>query len=184
MEKKQLRADLRKLNKEKLTPPYRATASLAIARRIESLEAFQRATRVGLFHALPDEPDLHYLLDKYGHSKELYLPRVEGDDVAFYRYNGESTLAAGSFGIAEPQDAPSEAIAPDQLELIVVPGVAFTREGVRLGRGKGYYDRFLPQTGAMLVGCVFHYRLLENIPSDPWDHPMDAILTDEISITK
>lgn len=180
-DKKELRKIIREENKKTLTPAYRQVASRAICQRLEELEQFQKAERIGLFHPLPDEPDLRDLLAKYGTTKELFVPRVEGKDINFYPYLGEGELVKGSFGIAEPQLAVEKAIAPSKIDLIVVPGMAFTLSGIRLGRGKAFYDRFLPKCNAFLVGTVFHFRLLQDIPSDPWDFMMNAVVTEEVT---
>lgn len=178
MTKKELRQNVRELNRKSLTPEYRREASAVICRNLQALSEFQQAHRIGLFHALPDEPDLTSLFEMFGSKKDLYLPRVEGQDICFYQYHGEMSLSAGSFGISEPIVSESRAIHPLELELIVVPGMAFSPQGIRLGRGKAFYDRFLPQTKAFLVGCVFRFRLLSDIPCDPWDHLMDKVISD------
>jgi 5-formyltetrahydrofolate cyclo-ligase len=63
--------------------------------------------------------------------------------------------------------------------LILVPGVAFSRTGGRLGHGKGYYDRFLAETQGKRLGICYEARLLEQVPMEPWDCPMDGVLTDQ-----
>ncbi len=179
VEKKELRTAIRQLNKQYLTPPYYEEASRAICTALKGHSWWQEARRIALYHALPDEPDLSSLLAEYAQSKELFLPRVEGAEImAFFPYDGEKELSIGSYGIAEPSHKPQSAVAPSSLDLIIVPGVAFTQEGVRMGRGKGYYDRFLPHTQAKLIGVTFRYRLLTEIPHEAWDFRMHHVLTD------
>lgn len=179
MLKKELRAEVKKRNKSLLTAEVRQSASHKICNKIKTLLEFVEAKRIALYYALPDEPELTELLDEFANKKELYLPRVEGEDIAFYLYRSkEQSLAKGSFGIEEPTDKKEDAIDPASLELIVVPGMAFSRSGLRLGRGKAFYDRFLPKTKAFLVGVTFQFRLFDTIPCDPWDQPMDKIITD------
>lgn len=173
----EIRQAIKALNKEKLTPAFRTTASEIICQKIADLIQFREAQRIALYHALPDEPDLAILLQQYAQDKELYLPRVEGADIAFYRYRGEEGLSSGSYGIEEPLDNKTCVADPMTLDLIIVPGVAFTAEGIRLGRGKAYYDRFLPSTKAFLVGVTFDFRLLAEIPHDAWDFPMNRVVT-------
>lgn len=176
--KQNIRVALRKLNKLTLTEAYRAEAAQAIVRSLVATEMWQKAHRIGLYEALPDEPSLQTLLENPG-DKELFIPRVEdAETIAFYPYSPESLQEGGAFGIKEPTQAKEDAVDPTHLDLIVVPGMAFTPEGVRLGRGKAYYDRFLqkaPQT--QLIGVTFRYRLLPSLPSDSWDHLMDLVLT-------
>lgn len=183
MTKTELRKSIRLHNQEKLTPDNKARWSQAIVQRIQSLDSFAQAQRIGLYHALPDEPNLSFLLEEFHHKKELFIPRVEGDDIAFYAYTGEKDLDRhGAYGIAEPTADMSAAIDPSSLDLLLVPGVAFDRNGNRMGRGKGYYDRFLPATHAKLIGITFSYRLLDTLPTDPWDLPMHGIITDSETV--
>lgn len=177
MDKKELRRQVRKSNLEKLTTEYRLEASFAICEKLRQLPEFCQAKRIALYHALPDEPDLTRLLAALSAEKSFFLPRVEGEDIAFYPYLGEESLDKGSFGIIEPSQAPHEVVDPVSLDLVAVPGMAFSPDGVRLGRGKAFYDRFIPHTKAFLVGITFEYRLLPSIPQDPWDCPMDTVIT-------
>ena len=179
MTKKELRAQIRQRNREMLAAENRERWSQSIIERIRRLDIFADAKRIGLYHAWPDEPDLARLVREYVQTKQLFIPRVEGDDIAFYAYTGEADLEAeGAYGIAEPTADAATAILPSSLDLLLVPGVAFDRKGSRMGRGKGYYDRFLPATQARLIGVTFSYRLLEELPTDPWDRPMDGVITE------
>ncbi|MBB6275677.1 5-formyltetrahydrofolate cyclo-ligase [Porphyromonas circumdentaria] len=177
--KKELRSALRVLNNQCLTPSYYSEASRAICKTIKEHPAWQKANRIALYHALPDEPDLGTLLSEFATTKQLYLPRVEDmEQISFYHFSEEQSLNIGSYGIAEPSSLEALKIDPSLLDLIIVPGVAFTKEGIRMGRGKGYYDRFLPQTQATLIGVTFRYRLLPDLPHEPWDFQVHHVITD------
>ncbi|EJW99876.1 5-formyltetrahydrofolate cyclo-ligase [gut metagenome] len=93
-----------------------------------------------------------------------------------HRYTGPQNLVVGSYGILEPI---GEAIQTyTSIDLIIVPGMAFDKQGHRLGRGKGYYDRLLPKIPqAYKIGICFPFQLLEEIPTEPFDICMDEILT-------
>ena len=178
MDKKELRKEVRALNKIHLVGEERVQASRRICAAIESNPHFRQAKHIALYHALPDEPDLQLLLDKYAAEKYLYLPRVEGDDITFYPYSGEDSLTRGAYEIEEPTASQEQSVAPTLPELILVPGMAFTKQGIRLGRGKAYYDRFLPHTKAYLIGITFKFRIFDSIPEDEWDVHMNEIVTD------
>lgn len=179
IDKKNLRNAIRQINKQCLTSSYYAKASLAICHTLKTLPIWEQAEKIALYHALPDEPDLAPLLSEYATSKQLFLPKVEdAEDIAFYPYFEEKSLSIGSYGIAEPSFQKELAVLPETLDLIIIPGVAFTPNGVRMGRGKGYYDRFLPQTQATLIGVTFRYRLLPHLPHDTWDFLMHHVITD------
>lgn len=180
-DKKILRRSVRSAIKEHWTPLYRRTVSSQICSRIESLPLFNSCTRIALYRAMPDEVDLSPLLDKYLHDKTLLIPRVEGDDlINFYRYEPDTLEVSQDYHIEEPTAAASTAYDPADIELILVPGLAFDRSGMRLGRGKGYYDRYFvrcPQ--AIRLAVVSTDRLVDRVPADDWDVAMHAIVTDQ-----
>lgn len=126
--------------------------------------------------ALPDEPDLTPLLPELATTHQLYLPRVIDDEtMAFYRYRqGDPLEPTGHYRIAEPQ--PLERVAPSTLDLIVVPAMAYDAEGYRLGRGRGYYDRYLSSTRAYTVGVSLGLLPIASLPRSPWDIPMDQVI--------
>ena len=97
---------------------------------------------VALFSPLPDEPQIWKFVEYLSGRCLVALPRVEGDVMRFYRYGGAG-MEKGAFGIMEPSDA--ELVEPGDIDVIVVPGVAFSLSGVRTGRGKGYYDKYMSQ---------------------------------------
>lgn len=176
--KKELRSALRIINKATLSPLYRKEASATICAKLQASELWQKATRIGLYQALPDEPDLAALLSSAG--KEIFIPRVEDEQtIEFYPYDVDALQEGGAFGITEPTQGVDEAIDPASLHLVVVPGMAFTPRGIRLGRGKAFYDRYLKKTDAITIGVTFAYRVLPELPCEPWDHLMDRIICDE-----
>ncbi len=104
------------------------------------------------------------------------MPRVEGDAMQFYDYR-PSALTSGAFGIAEPVVEDCPVCPPEAIDLMLVPGMAFTREGARLGRGKGFYDRYMaqPELQAFRVGVCFAHQLVETLPTEPHDCAIDAV---------
>lgn len=106
--------------------------------------------------------------------KRIILPVVTGDELELRVYTGPQDLAIGSYGIAEPTGAPFTDY--ETIDLAVIPGVAFDRYGHRLGRGKGYYDRLLPQIPASKVGICFPFQLIEEVPAEAFDFRMDTII--------
>jgi 5-formyltetrahydrofolate cyclo-ligase len=136
----------------------------------------QPARTIAAFAALPGEPDLLPLLaDLPG--RHWLLPRVEGEGLGFYASQGVG-LESGSFGIGEPP-AGSSRSPVDGIDLILCPGMAFSRDGVRLGRGKGFYDRALAGTEAVRVGVCFREQVLPALPADAHDQPMHFLATPE-----
>nr|WP_267962744.1 5-formyltetrahydrofolate cyclo-ligase [Thermus hydrothermalis] len=133
--------------------------------------AERRFQDILLYHPLPHELDLLSLTEK--HPARYYLPKVAGEGLSVHPLG---PLAPGPFGLLEPTTPPVD---PGVLDLVVVPGLAFDREGFRLGHGKGFYDRFLAQVKAVRLGVVPEALLLPRLPRDPWDIPMAYLATEK-----
>jgi 5-formyltetrahydrofolate cyclo-ligase len=147
-----------------------ARLSAHILHQVEQQPAFRQAATVLLYAPLPDEPQLQALLRRWSAEKRLLLPVVRGSELLV----GDcGLLRQGAFGIMEPAQALPEA---PRVDVAIVPGVAFDRSNHRLGRGKGYYDRFLSATPTYKLGVCFACQLLEHIPHDLHDVRMDAVL--------
>ena len=176
MTKKELRTIL-KLRNLSLTADARAEASVRIFTAVEQLPVFSDARTVAVFCSLGDEPETSRALSRWRAGKRIVVPRVEGDAMQFYDYD-PSQMCPGAFGIAEPA---SSACACDasQIDLIIVPGVAFTASGARLGRGKGFYDKYLALPGmrASKIGVCFAHQLAAELPAEPHDVVMDRVVT-------
>lgn len=183
MDKSTLRRELRRIGRD-VDLDYRARASASIAQQLATLIDELMPMRMALYVALRDEPDLTALIEPLAHKREVYLPRVLDESaIAFYRYRpGDELISNGSWGIQEPTT--SEVIDPMHLDLIVVPAMAYDREGYRLGRGKGYYDRYLSATRAYTVGVTLELMAVERLPRDTWDIPMDQILRPELALSQ
>ena len=158
-----------------LTAQQKADKSTLILSRIASSESIKSAKTVALYASLSDEVQSFELIELLSQTKRVVLPRVAGNDMDFYPYT-PSSLKVGAFGIEEPQG--SEPISPDEIDVIVVPGVAFTTDGKRCGRGKGYYDKYLSRSGfrAIKIGVCYTEQLAENIPNEPHDIVMDYMI--------
>ena len=175
MTKKELRKEMRALNRA-LDPAVRAAASVRIVARIEHLPEFAESRTVGLFCALPDEPDLSSALERWRAAKRLVVPRVEGDAMRFFEYDPRR-LVPGAFGILEP-GPDARLCSPGEIDLLLVPGVAFTCGGLRCGRGREYYDRYLAQTAfrGFRLGVCFAHQLVDALPAEPHDIRMDGVI--------
>ncbi len=158
-----------------LSSDARASESASIRQRLEALPAFHEAATVLLFSPLPDEPDIRPLLERYFGEKRLVLPCVAGDELTLREYCGPQRAVRGAFGIIEP-DGNCPVASPEEIDFALIPGVAFTPEGLRLGRGKGYYDRLLPRLLCPTAGICFSVQLLPSLPTDPWDRKVDGVI--------
>ncbi|GAB1358263.1 5-formyltetrahydrofolate cyclo-ligase [Porphyromonadaceae bacterium] len=173
--KQQLRKEIRELSRS-LSEDERRLRSHQICIEVEQQEAFQQAEHLLLYHPLTYEVSTLSLLHGYFDSKKIYLPIVDGNDLFLVRYQGEKRLIKGAFGVMEPVGERFSQL--DQITCVIVPGVAFDPHGNRLGYGKGYYDRLLPQLpNATRIGIGFSHQLVDQVPVEPSDLPMNRVIT-------
>lgn len=178
MEKYEIRRKVKAM-RQMLSEIERRQAAEEVFERLEKTAAFLMADHILMYHSLPDEVFTHSFLGKWGKRKHFYLPRVNGVNLEILPYD-ESHLELGSFHIEEPTG--SETVDPSQIELVVVPAVAYDRRGNRLGRGKGFYDRLLKNTRATKVGIGYEFQLVDEVPTEPHDVTMDIIITQNSTI--
>lgn len=133
------------------------------------------ADKILMYHSLPDELSTIDFIDKWHTRKHFFLPRVNGVNLDVLPYD-RTRLQYGSFHIEEPTGDDIEDI--DNIELIIVPGIAYDNRGNRVGRGKGYYDRLLSRTKATKIGIGYDFQLVDEIDSEPHDITMDIVITD------
>lgn len=144
--------------------------------RIAKHSVVKNAKTIALFVSLPDEPCTKNLIETFSSNFKVVLPRICGDVMDFYPYVRE-TMGKGAYGIEEPGGECSVDVG--EIDVIVVPGVAFTRKGARLGRGKGYYDKYMSQScfRAYKIGICYSCQLVDDLPCEEHDIMMDEIIT-------
>ena len=175
MEKKDIRREVRS-RLAALPESGRMEASAKIFGRMAEDEGFRSAGVVAAFASLPDEPSTAGFLREWGGHKRIVLPRVEGDGTMnFYDY-APGSMNGGAYGISEPR--PMSLCRPEEIDFMIVPGVAFTSEGKRLGRGKGFYDRYmsLPGFRARTAGVCFSVQIVDDLPTEKHDLLVDTVL--------
>ena len=172
MDKKAIRKEIKRQTLA-LTSAQSVSQSETVVKHLLEIISQREPQTVALFSPLKDEVQISPLADKL--ACRVVLPRVEGDDMEFYDYAPDA-LAEGSFGISEPQGG--EPCRAEEIDLMIVPGVAFTASGDRLGRGKGYYDKYLSREGfrAYCVGVCYAHQLVAQLPVEPHDRQMDEIV--------
>ena len=149
-----------------------------ITEKIEQSEWFAQARKIACFYSLDDEVGTHKLIKNWASRKEVFLPVILDDNqMELRRFVPNSELRFNRFNIPEPTQGGCCEI--EDIDLFLVPGVAFDRSFYRLGRGKGYYDRLLATTTAKKVGLCFDFQLFDTIPHAPHDIKMDAVVTPE-----
>lgn len=153
-----------------------------ILKRLEETELFRQASCIALYYSIPGEVQTADFLEKWFDKKQLLLPLVVGDDLRLLSYKGKETLRPGAFGIPEPADQ-KPTVFESEIDLIIVPGVAFDRQLNRMGRGKGYYDRLLATLQIPKIGICYDFQLQDTVPVEPFDKKMDLIITEKEIIT-
>jgi 5-formyltetrahydrofolate cyclo-ligase len=172
--KKDLRIHIKELKKKQSAERLKEWSQSALL-ALESHPLFICAQTVLCYYSLGDEIDTHDFISRWSKKKNILLPVVHGDILELHLYNNE--LIKGTFGIYEPTSKATDNY--DQIDLAIIPGVAFDLHGARLGRGKGYYDRLLPLIKAYKIGLCFGFQKVENIFTEPHDIPMDEIITEK-----
>lgn len=153
-----------------------------IMKQLEETELFRQASCIALYYSIPGEVQTAAFLEKWFDKKQLLLPLVVGNDLRLLPYKGKETLRPGAFGIPEPAEQETT-VAESEIDLIIVPGVAFDRRLNRIGRGKGFYDRLLATLQVPKIGICFDFQLQESIPIEAFDKKMDLIITEKEIIT-
>jgi len=178
MNKAEIRQVIRE-QKRTHTAEELAALSRQVIECLTNDERWKEAKTVLLYHSLPDEVATHDLIlqaDAVG--KRVLLPVVVGDDLELRLFCRKEALREGAFHILEPEGSTFTDYAA--IDVAVIPGVAFTAEGNRLGRGKGYYDRLLSRLPHVYkIGICWPFQLVKELPTEVHDVRMDAVITAE-----
>ncbi|MBU8912797.1 MAG: 5-formyltetrahydrofolate cyclo-ligase [Spirochaetales bacterium] len=192
--KAQLRAEAKEAL-DRIIQADRQQLSAVIHDRVVALSAWANSDEVLLFDSMPDEVDTGPLITTAGREgKRIYLPRMRGSDIYFHLF-AAAALEPHSYGMMEPPaDAPmwspAAADSTGRRTILICPGLAFDDQGRRLGRGKGFYDRFLsgvagaPQrnpTVAVIAIC-FEIQVIDEVPTGSHDQRVDLVVTEERTV--
>lgn len=175
--KKEIRREVRRRISE-LSAEQMAMAAESIFIQIEKLQIFNKAHSIALFASMHDEVPTDFALRRWSElGKRIVVPRVEGDVMRFYDYSPER-MRTGAFGILEPEG--DVECRPEEIDLIIVPARAFTTRGERLGRGGGFYDKYMSQREfrAAKVGIAFGCQIFDELPCDEHDICVDEVVTE------
>lgn len=168
-----VRAEI-KAKKQHITDAYKAEQAKAVYAKIEQMPEFKEAKTVLMYWSVSDELPTHAFIKKWCIDKTILLPVVKGHHMTIRPFISEEMLKQGDFKIMEPKSGNNYLKIVD---LVIVPGVAFDRKKKRIGRGKGYYDKYFKSKSIKKWGVGFDFQLYEIIPSASYDIKMDRIIT-------
>lgn len=184
LEKKKILRKIIKVRVSAISADEKAKREKLLLDNLFSMPEFLAANTVMLFANLPDEIGTFSLIDKcIAMGKKVFLPVINGDDMTVAEFTGEYRV--GRYDIKEPVTPnysltvinTSSLLTPNSIDFILVPGVGFNPNGYRLGRGKGYYDKFLSKySNLFTVGVCFREQFYLDIPTEPHDIPMHKVI--------
>lgn len=179
MDKKEFRVDMLKKLKD-LTKQEHAQLSYELANQLFSDEWWQQAKTIGITVSNPPEVDTYQIIRKaWEQKKRVIVPKCHPKDkqMSFHELQQFTQLESVYYGLLEPIEALTPKVEAEDIDLLVVPGLAFTKDGYRLGFGGGYYDRFLANYKGRTVSLAFPIQLNEDIPIEAHDIPVLKMIT-------
>ena len=171
---------LRRLVRTRFDAASRNVQSERICSHVLAWEVYRRAKVIGGYMPMGHEADVTPILwDALTQGKTLALPRCGcAPEMTFHRVGALEELACGAYGLKEP--APSAPlVAPEEIDLLLTPLEAIDRQGMRLGKGGGYYDRLLGLCPVPALGIALSWQWVEEVPAQPWDRPLTAAADEE-----
>lgn len=176
-QKAEIRRKLRSMRREQ-DRNVAAEASDLICKRVMALEEYRNSSVILAYMAARGEVDVEAIVrDAVLSGKKAAFPLcTENGGLRLLIPESSDSFSVGAYGILEPNPEKSMEISPDELDLIIVPAVAYTECCARLGQGGGYYDRLLAKTDACSVGVGFDFQLLPSLPIEPHDRTLDYVV--------
>lgn len=166
-----------------MTPEEVAAGSEHFVKHLCAWPVYQAAKNIMMYLAMPDEPHMEKVISHaLSAGKTVCVPHMRETrglmDAAIIA--GLDDLVVGQFNLLTPNPATLRLLEPSELDLIIVPGVAFDKDGRRLGMGAGYYDRFLLKANKTeLIGAAWAAQILEKVPTDEHDRPVNYLVTED-----
>lgn len=182
-----MKGDLRKCMKEKraaLSEEEALQKNQAIHSKLLASSVLEEAEKILVYLSFDHEIDTRPLIDRWLEEKrQVYVPVMEAETRSIFPvriFEGYRNLPKNNYGIQEPSLDEASVLDVGQLDLVIVPGLAFDKLGNRLGYGGGYYDRFIPKLSetAKTVALCYGFQLVEEVPVDPFDQKIQLILTE------
>jgi len=152
-------------------------ASEKIQKKLKKINAFRDAQKIGVYYPIGSEILTQDVIQELlSNGKDVFLPKVMGKNIEFRKIADFSSLEKGSFEIMEPKD---DCQIDNNLDVVLVPTVAISPIGVRLGYGHGFYDRFLAEHKTVTISLTLEKQIMKNIPKSEHDIIINWIVTED-----
>ena len=152
-------------------------ASEKMQKRLNKVSEFRNAQKIGAYYPIGSEILTQDIIQELlSNGKDVFLPRVSGENIEFRKITDFSSLEKGSFDIMEPKE---DCQIDNSLDVILVPTVGISPTGVRLGYGHGFYDRFLAEHKTTTISLILEKQIVKNIPKSEHDIVIDWIITED-----
>ncbi len=152
--------------------------SKKIIRKLKSLKNFKKAKTIMFYVSKDNEVYTHDIIKKSLKKKKIIVPVTDfkNKDLVPSELNDFSELEPGYYNVLEPKNV--KEVDVNEIDIVIVPGVVFDKNGNRIGYGEGYYDKFLKKTKALKIGLAFGFQVVDEIESEETDVPVDLIISE------
>jgi 5-formyltetrahydrofolate cyclo-ligase len=172
-EKKRIRQEIR-FQKKSVSKEQKQIAANAIFDKIELLPEFKTANTILIYWAMPDELPTQNTIKNWCKEKQILLPSIDRNRLVLKKYSPDGRLTQKNLGFWEPDLSENY---DGNIDMVIVPGIAFDNNKNRLGRGKGYFDRFFKKYKPLKIGVGYDFQLMNKVPISKHDVKMDKIVT-------
>ena len=154
-------------------------ANYSIADAVLKRSEILHAQTICIYLPLPEEVDTKPIIEEFFRLKKtVVVPKVSGDRLELHAISSFNNLQKGTFGVLEPSDS-CPLIGIPEVDVFIVPGIAFDTQGFRIGWGKGYYDTVLAGITVPRIGLAYDVQLIAHVPHTSYDVPMTVVITDK-----
>ncbi|HLG25281.1 MAG TPA: 5-formyltetrahydrofolate cyclo-ligase [Candidatus Gracilibacteria bacterium] len=177
--KQRLRSEIL-LKRLKQQPVQKRKKDQKILQLLQKMDEFKKARKILLYLPIHGEVDLSALFDIPTLNKKIVLPRVKSTTTTLILYNIKNLkdVELGAYKILEPKKH-LQKVKPEEIDLAFIPGIAFSKDGHRVGYGKGFYDRLMKKLTCPKIGIAYEFQIVNNIPGEKHDVPVDMIITEK-----